>query len=76
MPDKGELEITIIAEAKIWMVVLANIRLSLRHPGNSGVLAEIGRDFADQLEDKLVEEGVYSAEDIAQLRRQEMRAQN
>jgi hypothetical protein len=76
MPDKGDLQIAVIADAKTWMVVLATIRLALRHPGNTGTLAEMGFQFANQLEDKLVEEGIYSADQIAELRRAEMRAQN
>jgi len=76
MPDKGDLKIPIVADAKMWMVVLANVRLALRHPGNTGLLSDMGYQFATQLEEKLVEEGVYSINEVDELRRAELRAQN
>ena len=71
MPKNATLKIPIVAEAMTWMAVLANVRLALRHPNNSGPCGVIGQEFADQLEDRLVQEGIYSAEEVAELKRLE-----
>ena len=78
MPDetKARVMIPVVAEAMVWMVVLANVRLALRHPDNHGDLGDYAQVFADRLEQALVDEGVYSPEDIAELRRLEMRGFN
>lgn len=78
MPDetKARVMIPVVAEAMVWMVVLANVRLALRHPANHGDLGDYAQQFADRLEQALLDEGVYSAEDIAELRRIESRGMN
>jgi hypothetical protein len=76
MPEKLLLKIPVIAEALTWMTVLGSIQLALRHPENQGPSAKIARQFARQLADKLLEEGILSTEEIALMLRDEMRSAN
>ena len=67
MPDNLTLEIPVIASAYVWMTVLQNLQLALRHPSNSGPSAELVRQFGDHLLEKLIAEGVFSQEEAAQI---------
>ena len=58
-----ELEITVVAPAYMWIMVLGNMQLALRQPGNTGASAEMSREFGDRLLEKLIAEGVFTAEE-------------
>jgi hypothetical protein len=68
MPNNLETEITVIAPAYVWMTVLGNMQLALRHPENTGESAEIARQFGDALLEKLIAEGVFTVEEGLLLR--------
>ena len=63
MPENLQLEITVVAPAFAWMMVLGNMQLALRHPENTGPSAEMARQFGDQLLEKLIAEGVFTADE-------------
>ena len=65
--------ITIIADGIVWMAVMANIDLALRHPKNTGPASEIATEFSRLLREKLVAEGVLTEEENAQILRDQMR---
>jgi hypothetical protein len=43
MPENHRLEIPVVAPAYLWMAVLGNMQLALRHPSNTGESAAIAR---------------------------------
>lgn len=60
-----KMPITVIADAIIWLTVMGNLDLAIRHPGNSGPSAVMAREFRDALREKLLDEGVITAEEAA-----------
>jgi hypothetical protein len=76
MPEKPRLRIAVDAEAMTWMTVLGCVQLALRHPGYNGPSSDIAREFSDALAHKLLDEGVFSAEEFALMMRDQMRAEN
>jgi hypothetical protein len=66
--EGGFKRVGVVMPGVVWAVVLAQLRLALRHPSNvEGDAAGIGREFTVYLEAILVEEGVYSREEIEEL---------
>ena len=57
--------IPIHAEAVVWLAVLSQIDLALRHPQNDGPSSRVAERFSDQLRDKLLEEELLSKEEYA-----------
>lgn len=55
--------IPINGSAVVWLAVLGQVDLALRHPRNVGPAARVAEVFADQLRDKLFTEGVLSREE-------------
>lgn len=55
--------IPVQTEALVWLAVLANIDLALRHPKNDGASARVCEHFADELRKKLLGEGILSKEE-------------
>lgn len=76
MPEKPLLRLEVHAEALTWMTVLGCVHLALRHPAYDGPSSDIAREFADALVHKLLDEGVFSAEEFALMMRDQMRAEN
>jgi hypothetical protein len=77
MPENLQLKITVVAPALVWMTVLGNMQLALRHPSNSGELsADIARQFGNRLFETLIAEGVFTAEEGAAIWRDELIARN
>jgi len=76
MPEKLDQHIGVIADGLCWMAVLGAVQLALRHPGFTGPSADIARQFGEQLATKLLLEGVLSQDEMAQMLRDEIRAQN
>lgn len=72
MPENLRLDIPVVAPAYVWMTVLGNMQLALRHPSNTGESAEIARQFGDRLLEKLIAEGVFSQDEAAQIWRDEL----
>jgi hypothetical protein len=68
MPENLDLKITVEAEAYVWMTLLGNVQLALRHPENQGESANIARQFGDALLEKLIAEGVFTVEEGLLLR--------
>lgn len=69
--------IPIHAEAAVWLAVLSQIDLALRHPQNNGPTARVAERFSDQLRDKLLEEEMLSKDEYAaSLREQIMYRKN
>jgi hypothetical protein len=76
MPENLSLKIAVIAESLTWMTVLGCIQLALRHPEYTWPSVLLARQFASQLADKLLEEGILSPEEVALMMRDQMRAEN
>jgi hypothetical protein len=55
--------ITVIADSIVWLGVVGNLQLALRHPANVGSSVPLMRDFAKQLLLKLVVEGVLTQDE-------------
>jgi hypothetical protein len=68
MPENLDLKITVEAEAYVWMTLLGNMQLALRHPENQGESANIARQFGDALLEKLIAESVFTVEEGLLLR--------
>jgi hypothetical protein len=68
MPENLDLKITVEAEAYVWMTLLGNMQLALRHPENQGESANIARQFGDALLEKLIAERVFTVEEGLLLR--------
>jgi hypothetical protein len=68
--------ITITAEGIVWMAILGNVQLALWHPQNKGASAKVAKQFCDQVLGKLRFENVLTADEVAQIYRDEMKAQN
>jgi hypothetical protein len=73
MPENLTIKIPVIVEGIVWLGILGEIKLALRHPHNLGPSAELSRKFADQLRNKLHEEGVLSDDEFARSLRDDMR---
>ncbi len=61
-PDlvRMRLPIPVVAEALVWMSVVSNIQLALRHPKNVGPSVPMVREFAHAIVGKLLEEKVLT----------------
>lgn len=59
---KDSVIIPVHAQAVVWLAVVADIQLALRHPLNTGASAPIVRDFARQVLAKLLAEEVITPE--------------
>ena len=55
----------VVAPAFVWMTVLGNMQLALRHPSNTGESADIARQFGDLRLEKLIAEGVLRRRMVA-----------
>ena len=75
MPSNEKLKqmVTITAEGVVWITILGNIQLALRHPQNNGPSARLARQAAGQLMDALVRSGILTSDEAAQIYRDEMR---
>lgn len=71
-PEISQKVIPVNATAVIWLAVLSQIDLALRHPQNNGAAARVAERFGDQLRDKLLEEGMLSKEEYAQSLREQI----
>lgn len=60
--EKGHIRITVVTQGIVWLAVIGNIQLALSHPKNKGVTADLVREFAEQVLNKLEQEGVISHE--------------
>lgn len=58
--------IPINAPAGVWLAVLSQIDLAGRHPQNNGAVSKIAESFADQLRDRMLEEGMLTKEEYAE----------
>lgn len=56
----------------VWLAVLSQIDLALRHPQNNGAAARVAERFGDQLRDKLLEEEVLTKEEYAATLREQI----
>jgi hypothetical protein len=68
--------IPVLAPGIVWLAVAGNIRLSLRHPRNTGPSRMIAANFADRIIEKLQQDGILSAEAVADFLRDDLRFQN
>ena len=55
--------IPVIADGIMWLAVVGNLQIALRHPANVGASSRMVVDFAKQLLLKLIEEGVLTDEE-------------
>lgn len=76
MPDRLTLEIGVVGDALTWMTVLGCVQLALRHPEYTGPSSEVARNFATAIAKKLRDEGVFSAEEVALMMRDQMMEEN
>ncbi len=65
--EKCKLEILVIADALVWITVIGNIQLALKHPENDGPSASLMREFCERLIRKLLAEGVFTPEYAARV---------
>jgi hypothetical protein len=65
--------VTITAEGIVWVTILGNIQLALRHPKNKGASADVARQAAAQLVEALKQAGVLTHDEVAKIYRDEMR---
>jgi hypothetical protein len=65
------MEIPAIATGLTWMAVHGNLCLALRHPANSGPSRKLIENFVRQLGENLVENGVLTAAELAEVQRTE-----
>jgi hypothetical protein len=74
MPTNEQMQkmVSFSAEGIIWMAILANIQLGLRHPQNNGPSARVAHDACMQILEKLKTEGILTADEAAQIYRDEM----
>jgi hypothetical protein len=66
-------KLTIEAEPAVWLAVLGQIDLALRHPKNDGAAARVAERFGDALRDKLLVENVISKEVYAMSLREQVK---
>jgi hypothetical protein len=78
MPDEAHRRkmIPIVAEGWVWMAILGNVQLGLRHPENRGPSARVAKRFCDAVLEKLKEENILTADEAAKIYRDEMKAEN
>lgn len=72
--SKAKVELPVHAELFVWSAVHGNLCLALRHPSNRGPSRHYVETFVRALGQRLVEEGLLSAEELQQseqLERQE-----
>ncbi len=62
----------VTAPGIIWMAIHGNLCLALRHAGNRGSSRAMVERFVRALGDNLVENGVLTAEELAQAQRVEI----
>ena len=60
--EKLRMNIPVIAPALLWVGVIGNLQLSLRHPRNNGPSRQMIEDFARDLLTKLADEKVFTQE--------------
>lgn len=63
---------TVVASGLVWMAVHGNLCLALRHRSNVGPSRALVERFVRALGDKLVENGVLTADELAQAQRLEI----
>jgi hypothetical protein len=61
--EKLRLLVPVITEAVVWMAVLGNLQLALRHPENNGPSSSYAKQFGKQILEKLVSEQVLTLEE-------------
>jgi hypothetical protein len=66
-------QVTITAEGIVWVCILGNIQLALRHPKNKGASAVLARQAAAQLVEALNRSEILTDDEAAQIYRDEMR---
>ena len=73
--DEGKLcvRIPVVAEGVVWLAVLANVQLGLRHPDNTGPSSKIALEFVQQLLPKLRDEGILSNDELATIVRDDIK---
>ena len=60
--EKLRMQIHVIAPAIVWIGVIGNINLGLRHPQNTGPSRKMVENFARELIGKLLTEKVFTEE--------------
>jgi hypothetical protein len=76
VPENLELRIPVVAEAITWLAIVANVKLALRHPRNTGPSAQFAAEFAERMMTKLQQEGVLSEDEVAASLRDDFRHLN
>jgi hypothetical protein len=61
------------ADCMVWLSVLSQIDLAVRHPENNGAAARVAEQFSDQLRDRLYLEGVLSQEEYTTSLREQIK---
>jgi hypothetical protein len=73
MPENLEHNFAIGGNGLMWLTVLANIELALKHPLNKGESRLVAEAFATALRDLLVQEGVLTADERYQMTLERLR---
>jgi len=61
------------ADCMVWLAILGQVDLALRHPKNDGPMALIAERFSDELRDRLKIEGALSNEEYAASLREQIK---
>jgi len=64
---------SIEADCMVWLAILGQVDLALRHPKNEGPMARVAERFSDDLRDRLKVEGVLSNEEYAASLREQIK---
>lgn len=64
--------VTVSAPGLVWMSILGNVQLGLRHPENNGPSAQFAHAACMDLLEKLKAEGVLTADEAAKIYQDEM----